>query len=38
MELLMTVLALIASLLAVDVAAVNFGADSRDQIGDTWAR
>jgi hypothetical protein len=38
MELLMAVLAFIASLLAVDVAAVSFGADSRDSIGNDWAR
>jgi hypothetical protein len=38
MELLTTVLALIASLLAVDIAAVTFGSDSRDQIGNDWAR
>lgn len=38
MELLMTVLAAIASLLAVDIAAVTFGADSRDSVGDDWAR
>ena len=38
MELLVTVIAFIAGLLAVDVAAVNFGADSRDTIGDSWAR
>jgi hypothetical protein len=38
MELLMALLALIASLLAVDVTAVSFGADSRDSIGDDWAR
>jgi hypothetical protein len=38
MELLVTVIAFIAGLLAVDVGAINFGSDSRDQIGDTWAR
>jgi hypothetical protein len=38
MELIVTVIAFIAGLLAVDVAAVNFGADSRDEIGDDWAR
>jgi hypothetical protein len=38
MELLTTVLALIASLLAVDIAAISFGSDTRDQIGDDWAR
>jgi hypothetical protein len=38
MELVMTVLAFIASLLAVDVAAVSFGTDSREAVGDDWAR
>jgi hypothetical protein len=38
MELLLTVIAFIAGLFAVDVAAVKFGTDSREQIGDDWAR
>ena len=38
MELLATVLAFLASVLAVDIAAVKFGADSRDAYGDDWAR
>ena len=38
MELLVAVISFIAGLLAVDVAAVNFGSDSRDAIGDDWAR
>jgi hypothetical protein len=37
-ELIVSVIAFIAGLLAVDVAAVNFGTDSRDAIGDDWAR
>jgi hypothetical protein len=38
MELLMALLALIASLLAVDVTAISFGAESRDSIGNDWTR
>jgi hypothetical protein len=38
MELLLAVIAFIAGLFAVDIAAVNFGTDSREQIGDDWAR
>jgi hypothetical protein len=38
MELIVSVIAFIAGLLAVDVAAVNFGADSREPVGDDWAR
>ena len=38
MELIVSVIAFIAGLLAVDVAAVTFGTDSRDPIGDDWAR
>ena len=38
MELLIAFVALIASLLAVDVTSVSFGADSRDSIGNDWTR
>jgi hypothetical protein len=38
MELLVAVIAFIAGLLAVDIAAINFGTDSREGIGDSWAR
>jgi hypothetical protein len=38
MELLLAILAFIASMLAVDVAAIGFGVDSRDTIRDSWWR
>jgi hypothetical protein len=38
MELFVTALAVVASLITLDVAAILFGADSRESVGDSWAR
>jgi hypothetical protein len=38
MELFVTVLAVVTSLIALDVASILFGSDSRESIGDSWAR
>ena len=38
MELITTVLAVAAALVAFDLAAIRWGADSRDQVGDDHAR
>lgn len=38
MELLLFVVTILAILALVDAAAVNKGVDSRDRIGDDWAR
>jgi hypothetical protein len=38
METLLILVAVVAALLVFDALAVGFGADSRDSIGDDWAR